>query len=196
MRFNTRQTLLVAATFFISSPVFAVDLVGVHDLAVKNDPALQAAAYRKEATGENKRQAWANLLPSLNGSASMTRGNTKTSVSYPGVEDDKSDTDTERWGLDLRQSLYAQSNYEQLDVARGQVSQAEVECGDGGLGLSQVCFGTLEGSLNGIALFLQLALSVCMGSLGTGQSLLGAFPLGVICLSQGLPVFLLAEKCQ
>ena len=125
MRFNTRKTLLVAATFFISSPVFAVDLVGVHDLAVTNDPALQAAAYRKEATGENERQAWSNLLPSLSGSAGMTRGNTKTSVSYPGVEDDKSDTDTERWGLDLRQSLYAQSNYEQLDIARGQVSQAD-----------------------------------------------------------------------
>lgn len=125
MRFNTRQALLVAATFFISSPVFAVDLVGVHDLAVKNDPALQAAAYRKEATGENERQAWSNLLPSLNGSAGMTRGSTKTSISYPGVEDDKSDTDTDRWGLDLRQSLYAQSNYEQLDVARGQVSQAD-----------------------------------------------------------------------
>ena len=102
-----------------------MDLVGVHDLAVKNDPALQAAAYRKEATGENERQAWSNLLPSLNGSAGMTRGSTKTSISYPGEEDDKSDTDTDRWGLDLRQSLYAQSNYEQLDIARGQVSQAD-----------------------------------------------------------------------
>jgi outer membrane protein len=125
MRFNTRQTLLMTATFFISSPVFAVDLVGVHDLAIKNDPALQAAAYRREATGENTRQAWSNLLPSLAGSAAMTRGTSKTSVSYPGVEDDKSDTDTERWGFDLRQSLYAQSNYEQLDIARGQVSQAD-----------------------------------------------------------------------
>ena len=125
MQFNTKKVVLMATVFFISSPVFAVDLVGVHDLAIKSDPALQAAAYRKEATGENKRQAWSNLLPSLSGSAGMTRGSTETSVSYPGVEDDKSDTDTERWGLDLRQSLYAQSNYEQLDIARGQVSQAD-----------------------------------------------------------------------
>ncbi len=125
MQFNTKKMVLMATALFISSPVFAVDLVGVHDLAVKNDPALQAAAYRKEATGENTRQAWSNLLPSLNGSAGTTRGNTKTSVSYPGVDDDKRDVDTERWGLDLRQSLYAQSNYEQLDIARGQVSQAD-----------------------------------------------------------------------
>jgi outer membrane protein len=125
MQFNTKKVVLMATAVFISSPVFAVDLVGVHDLAIKNDPQLQAAAYRKEATGENTRQAWSNLLPSLNGSAATTRGNTKTSISYPGVEGDKSDTDTDRWGVDLRQSLYAQSNYEQLDIARGQVSQAE-----------------------------------------------------------------------
>ncbi|MCP4047830.1 MAG: TolC family outer membrane protein [Gammaproteobacteria bacterium] len=125
MQFNTNKVLLMAATVCISSPAFAVDLVGVHDLAAKNDPALQAAAYRKEATGENTRQAWSNLLPSLRGSAGANRGSTKTSVSYPGVEDDKRDVDTENWGLDLRQSLYAQSNYEQLDIARGQVSQAD-----------------------------------------------------------------------
>jgi len=125
MQFNTKKVVLMATAFFISSPVFAVDLVGVHDLAIKSDPALQAAAYRREATGENTRQAWSNLLPSLGGSAGTTRGNTETSVSYPGVDDDKRDVDTERWGLDLRQSLYAQSNYEQLDIARGQVSQAD-----------------------------------------------------------------------
>jgi len=123
MQFNTRKVVLMATVFFVSTPVFAVDLVGVHDLAAKNDPALQAAAYRKEATGENKRQAWSNLLPSLNGSAGVTRGSTTTSIQ--GTKVDESDTDTRRWGVDLRQSLYAQSNYEQLDIARGQVSQAD-----------------------------------------------------------------------
>lgn len=123
MQFDTRHKLLMAAAFFVTSPVFAVDLVGVYDLAVKKDPALQAAAYRKEATGENKRQAWSNLLPSINGSGSVSRGDSKTSIQS--IEVDNSDTDTESWGLDLRQSLYAQSNYEQLDIARGQVSRAE-----------------------------------------------------------------------
>ena len=123
MQFNTRHKVLMTAVFFISSPVHAVDLIGVHDLAAKNDPGLQAAAYRKEATGENTRQAWSNLLPTIGGSAGMTRGTTTTSIQ--GIEVDDSDTDTKRWGLDLRQSLYAQSNYEQLDIARGQVSQAD-----------------------------------------------------------------------
>jgi len=124
MQFDTRnQKLLLAAALFVATPAFAVDLVGVHDLAVKNDPRLQAAAYRRDATGENERQAWSNLLPSLSGSASMNRGSSETSIAGTAVDD--SDISNESYGLSLRQSLYAQSNYENLDIARGQVSQAD-----------------------------------------------------------------------
>jgi outer membrane protein len=144
MQFDFRnKKLLIAATFFIASPAFAVDLVGVYELAVKNDPQLRAAAYRKDATGENTRQAWSNLLPTLSGGVNRTWGDSKTNVSefdVPPSQDSsgdplpgytvptfktKSDIDTQSYSLDLRQSLYAQSNYEQLDIARGQVSQAE-----------------------------------------------------------------------
>lgn len=117
------KRLLMTAALFITAPAFAVDLIGIHDLAVKSDPQLQAAAYRRQATSENERQAWSNLLPTISGSAGATRGDTSTSIQ--GTKVDDSDTDTERYGLDLRQSLYAQSNYENLDIARGQVSQAE-----------------------------------------------------------------------
>ncbi len=124
MLFKTKNhKLMMATAFFVATPAFAVDLVGVHDLAVKNDPQLQAAAYRKDATGENERQAWSNLLPTLSGSASLNRGDTEVSVSGTVVSDN--DIDNESYGLSLRQSLYAQSNYENLDIARGQVSQAE-----------------------------------------------------------------------
>lgn len=124
--FNRHKPLMTAALLIslaASPAVLAVDLVGVHDMAVKNDPQLQAAAYRRDATGENKRQAWSNLLPSLSGSASVNKGDNETSVA--GTLVSESDTDNESYGLNLRQSLYAQSNYEQLDIARGQVSQAE-----------------------------------------------------------------------
>ena len=81
MKFNiNHQKLLIATVFLISSPVFAVDLVGVHDLAVKNDPALQAAAYRKDATGENTRQAWSNLLPTISGRATRNWGDATTKI--------------------------------------------------------------------------------------------------------------------
>jgi len=114
---------LMFAALWISTPVFAVDLVGVYELAVKNDPQLKAAEYRREATDENKRQAWANLLPSLSGSASLAKGT--NDVSLQGTRISKSDIDTESYGVDLRQSLYAHKNYEQLRIAKSQASQAE-----------------------------------------------------------------------
>jgi outer membrane protein len=134
MKFDiNNRKLLIAAVFLISTPVFAVDLVGIHDLAIKNDPQLQAAAYRKDATGENTRQAWANLLPTLSGSAGRNWGSATTKIGEVQFGDgtvqpkskQNSDIDTEFYSFDLRQSLYAQSNYENLDIARGQVSQAE-----------------------------------------------------------------------
>ena len=139
MQFTTNnQSILIAVLFIVSPPAMAVDLVGVHDLAIKNDPQLQAASFRRDATGENKRQAWSNLLPTLSGGATRTWGDNTTKVGpftvpptdnvpdgiIPGFTN-KSDIDTESYRLDLRQSLYAQSNYENLDIARGQVSQAE-----------------------------------------------------------------------
>lgn len=103
----------------------AVDLVGVHDLAIKNDPTLQAAEYRRDATGENKRQAWANLLPQIDLSGQLTRGDSETAVMGETVSD--VDVDNENYRLELRQALYRQSNYEQLDIARSQITQADAE---------------------------------------------------------------------
>jgi len=124
MQFNTNNHRLLMATLLLAaSPVMAVDLVGVHDLAIKNDPQLQSAAFRRDATGENTRQAWSNLLPTISGGVSTFRGTSETSIASTTVDD--SDTSNESYRLDLRQSLYAQSNYENLDIARGQESQAD-----------------------------------------------------------------------
>lgn len=107
----------------VSPAAMAVDLVGVHDLALKSDPILQAAEYRRQAADETKRQAWSNLLPQLDLSGSMTRGDSETSIMGMSVSD--VDTDNENYRLELRQALYHQENYEQLDIARGQISEAE-----------------------------------------------------------------------
>jgi outer membrane protein len=106
-----------------AAPAFAVDLVGVHDLALKNDPRLRAAEYRREAAGETKTQAWANLLPALGATGLMTRGSSKTSIASTEISD--VDIDNEGYGLELRQSLYRQANYETLDIARAEISRAE-----------------------------------------------------------------------
>lgn len=122
LRVSALTTLLVAG------PASAVDLIGVHDLAFKNDPVLQAAGFRRDATGENERQAWSSLLPTLSGSAGINRGDTESTIRGRGQVPDitrDNDIDTESWALDLNQVIYDQANYERLDIARGQVSQAE-----------------------------------------------------------------------
>lgn len=118
-------TGLFLASAMMSPAVMAVDLVGVHDMALKSDPILQAAEFRRQATGENKRQAWANLLPQVDLSGRMTRGDSQTSIAGDEVSD--VDVDNENYRLELRQALYNQGNYEQLDIARGQISQADAD---------------------------------------------------------------------
>jgi outer membrane protein len=120
------KTLWVIFTAMLASPAaMAVDLVGVHDLALKSDPRLQAAEYRRQATAENKTQAWANMLPQLGAGATWTRGDSTTSFGIPGVDDVEQDKERRNYDISLQQSLYRQANYEQLDVARGQITQAD-----------------------------------------------------------------------
>jgi outer membrane protein len=113
----------VLAGTLASGSAWSVDLVGVHDLALQNDPRLRAAEYRRGAVDENKTQAWANLLPNLSADAGMTRGDSQTDIGGQRVSD--IDIDNENWGFTLRQSLYRQANYESLDIARSQITEAD-----------------------------------------------------------------------
>jgi len=111
------------ASALISAPAWSVDLVGVHDLALDNDPRLRAAGYRREAVDENETQAWSNLLPQLTADAGVARGDAQTDLG--GIRVSDNDIDNENWGATLRQSLYRQVNYEILDLSRAQITEAE-----------------------------------------------------------------------
>ncbi len=110
---TTALSAAALSAVLFSGSAAAVDLIGVHDLALKNDPILQAAAFRRDATGENERQAWANLLPTLGGSAGLNRGDTESTIKggefFPDVVREN-DIDTESWGLDLNQVIYAHTH--------------------------------------------------------------------------------------
>jgi outer membrane protein len=125
MSIKSKIVCAVGLGLIASGPAHAVDLVGVHDLALKNDPRLQAAEYRRQATGEEKAIARANLLPDLGAGGSWNWGTSKTSIAVPGVNIPDEDIETSRYAVDLRQSLYRQANYERLDIARGQITQAD-----------------------------------------------------------------------
>lgn len=123
MSIKLKPLWIICAGLLASPAAMAVDLVGVHDLALKNDPRLQAAEYRRQATGENRILARANLLPQLDAGASWSRGNTATRISGNKISDE--DTENRRYDVTLLQSLYRQENYERLDIARGQITQAD-----------------------------------------------------------------------
>ena len=83
---------VLCALVLFSAPAAAVDLVGVHDLALKSDPRLRAAEYRRDATGENRKIARANLLPQIGAGGNWTWGETRTEIAGRDLPD--SDTDT------------------------------------------------------------------------------------------------------
>lgn len=114
---------LVGTGLLMSSQVQAVDLVGVYDLALDSDPRLQAADFRRQATGENRRIARANLLPQIAASGAWTWGKGETSIGSFELPD--SDIENTNYQASLVQSLYRQANYEALDVARSQITQAD-----------------------------------------------------------------------
>lgn len=122
MSFKVKLMGPVIAAVLAAPAAHAIDLVGVHDLALKSDPQLQAAAFQLQATEENKAIARANLLPQLGATGAWTRGQSETDFAGRNFD---SDIDTANYAAELRQSLYRQANYERLDVARGQISQAE-----------------------------------------------------------------------
>src|SRR4029077_1048271 len=68
---NRASTFALVLLAF-SGPAPAKDLVGVFEDAVHNDPVIRQADANRLAAREARPQAWAAVLPQLNGTASTT----------------------------------------------------------------------------------------------------------------------------
>ncbi len=123
MRVRHTLTAGLIAGIGIAAPAAAEDLIDIYELAYNSDPALQAARARLESTGELERQAFANFLPQISGSAGTTRGGQAISINNVEIQDE--DVDNENFRVELRQTIYDRSNYKQLDVSRAQAAEAE-----------------------------------------------------------------------
>jgi outer membrane protein len=123
MKQRSLYTLILAVG--LTPAVHAVDLMGVYELAQTHDAELQAAEQRLRAAGEIPVQARASLLPTVTASAGRSIGESTTTIES--TELPTEDTDTERWGLTLRQSIYDDANYGQLARARAELSVAEAQ---------------------------------------------------------------------
>lgn len=114
--------VLIAA---VAGPAGAVDLMGVYELASRNDPTLRAAERRLDAAGYGPSISRASLLPTVDASASKTFG--QTDPRFGGVTLPITDTDTTNYRIELRQTIYSDANYGQLTRSRAELAQANSE---------------------------------------------------------------------
>ena len=116
----------------IITPAAAVDLAGIHDIAVKQDPQLRAAALRREASDFETDIAWSNFYPQISGSVNRNFGSNQTfiegsEVFGSGDISTLNDVDTESYSVQLSQSIFNWRNYAELDQAKARVSVAEAD---------------------------------------------------------------------
>lgn len=111
----------------------AGDVIQAYDLARQSDPVLAASEATRGAQGEGVTQARANLLPQINGTATLTKSHSSsTSVSsFPdghggiafGQNSSSSDTTSRNYSVNLQQSIYDRSNYTRLSASRSRAQQ-------------------------------------------------------------------------
>lgn len=121
----------------------AADLLAVYERALTNDPQLREAEANRRAARESRPQAIAALLPQVSASASKTKQDTDSTGQFPQeieqpagsgnrvvftfVNSSASKPETDRWSVDLRQSVFSWANWMALKRASKQVAQAEAD---------------------------------------------------------------------
>lgn len=137
----TRALVLALGMLLTAASAQAEDLKSVYERALANDPQIREADALRRAAREARPQAWAAILPQISGSASKTRADTKSSGQFPQeqrlptgqtvvlnfLSSSTSEPETNRWSLDLRQSLISWDNWVAIKRASRQVAQAEAD---------------------------------------------------------------------
>lgn len=137
----TRVLVLALGMLLTAASAQAEDLKSVYERALANDPQIREADALRRAAREARPQAWAAILPQISGSASKTRADTTSSGQFPQeqrlptgqtvvlnfLSSSTSEPETDRWSLDLRQSLISWDNWVAIKRASRQVAQAEAD---------------------------------------------------------------------
>ena len=138
-----RAFVLSVGLLALSAAAGAEDLKAVYERALVNDPQIREADALRKATLEAKPQALSALLPQVSGSASKAKADTSAAGQFPQeieqptgsgnrvvlnfISSSDSKPETDRWSLDLRQSVFSWANWVALKKADKQVAQAEAD---------------------------------------------------------------------
>jgi outer membrane protein len=122
-----KKIALAVALVLGSATAPAADLVEVYQLAGDNDPVLRAARANRDATRENEPLARSQLLPEigLSGDVNYLYQDVKDSPNAAGSFSD--DFSTQAAAVQVIQPLYRKDRLVQLEQARDQSEQADVD---------------------------------------------------------------------
>ncbi|MES9946080.1 MAG: TolC family outer membrane protein [Candidatus Thiodiazotropha sp.] len=124
---SMKRLILILLTLILALPVQAEDLMTIYQLALQNDPQLQAAKEQLSAARESKSLARSQLLPTvgLGATYDVVRRDLKTLQGVP--FDDQSTNHDRTLGLNLTQPIYRRDRLLQLEQADSTIAQAEAE---------------------------------------------------------------------
>lgn len=107
---------------------YAADLMEVYALALDSDPAFRRVAASKRAILELRPQALAQLLPSLNATASTFENNQDISSAFVvGNQGSELDFNSHGYSLNLVQPIFRRDRFLRYRQAGSQIKQADAE---------------------------------------------------------------------
>jgi outer membrane protein len=122
------------AAVFMAAPAHSDNLLMVYERALVNDPQIREAEATRLAQREARPQAIAGLLPQISGTMDKGRswsdGDSASSfflngTVVPSSSNTSSYTESDGWGINLRQSVFSWQDWVALRSANHQVAQAE-----------------------------------------------------------------------
>lgn len=120
--------LAATATMLSHGPARATDLVEAYRLAVESDPEYRRVAAASRAVREQKPQAIAGLLPTLQATGNSYFNEQDISASFiPAGEGRGLEFNSHGWALNLSQPLFRFDRFVRLQQAGSRVRQAEAE---------------------------------------------------------------------
>ena len=118
---------LINIYFIANAKVYAVDLVEVYNIAVKNDPKLLASEVKHKAIMQEYPIARSYLLPNLKFSAKSQRTRESIDGAVYGRSTSTTQFTTDEYSINLKQPLYRKDLFSLLEKSEYQIAKSLAE---------------------------------------------------------------------